>query len=97
MAVQAPIAQPGPRVNRALLAALPDRLHQPIFARTGGFPAAGLLTTTGELLIMREDVGPHNAIDKVLGRALLDDRMPLTGRFICVSGRSGARTRLTAV
>jgi FdhD protein len=87
VAVHAPRAQPGPRVDRALLAALPDRLRQPTFARTGGLHATGLFTATGELLSVREDVGRHNAMDKVIGRALLDGRLPLTGQILCVSGR----------
>lgn len=87
VAVHAPLAQPGPRVDRALLAALPDRLRQPTFARTGGLHATGLFTASGELLIVREDVGRHNAMDKVVGRALLDGLLPLTGRILCVSGR----------
>jgi FdhD protein len=70
-----------------MLAALPDRLHQPGFARTGGLHATGLFTATGELLEVREDVGRHNAMDKVVGRALLDGRLPLHGHVLCVSGR----------
>ena len=78
-----------PRVARALLAALPDRLRaaQPAFARTGGLHATGLFDVDGEPLIVREDVGRHNAMDKVIGRALLDGRLPLHGRILCVSGR----------
>jgi FdhD protein len=87
VAVHAPQAPPGPRVERSLLAALPDRLGQPAFARTGGVHATGLFDQTGELLIAREDVGRHNAMDKVIGRALLDGLLPLTGRILCVSGR----------
>ncbi len=87
VAVNAPPAEPGPRVQRAMLAALPDRLRQPTFARTGGLHATGLFTATGELLIVREDVGRHNAMDKVVGRALLDGLLPLTGNILCVSGR----------
>jgi FdhD protein len=56
VAVHAPRAQPGPRVDRALLAALPDLLRQPTFERTGGLHATGLFTATGKLLIVREDV-----------------------------------------
>jgi FdhD protein len=87
VAVHAPLAHPGPRVSRVLLAALPDRLRQPTFARTGGLHATGLFTATGQLLIVREDVGRHNAMDKVVGRALLDGYLPLTGAILCVSGR----------
>jgi FdhD protein len=70
-----------------LLAALPDRLSQPAFARTGGVHATGLFDQAGELLIAREDVGRHNAMDKIIGRALLDGLLPLAGRILCVSGR----------
>lgn len=87
VAVHAPGAQPGPQVDRALLAALPDRLRQPTFVRTGGLHATGLFTATGGLVIVREDVGRHNAMDKVVGRALLDGLLPLTGSVLCVSGR----------
>lgn len=82
----APIG-PGPRLARELLAALPDRLVQPGFERTGGLHATGLFDAGGELLIAREDVGRHNAMDKVVGRALLDGLVPLAERLLCVSGR----------
>jgi FdhD protein len=71
VAVSAPVASPGPVIGRELLADLPDRLRQPTFLRTGGMHAAGLFSPAGELLIVREDVGRHNAVDKVVGRALL--------------------------
>jgi FdhD protein len=87
VAVHAEPAVPGPEVERALLAALPDRLRQPTFERTGGLHATGLFTPAGELLYVREDVGRHNAMDKVVGRALLDGGLPLHGRILCVSGR----------
>ena len=77
----------GPAVARALLADLPDRLEQPAFERTGGLHATGLFTADGELLHTREDVGRHNAMDKVVGRALLDGIVPLGERILCVSGR----------
>jgi FdhD protein len=77
----------GPTVNRELLAALPDRLVQPAFERTGGVHATGLFDPGGELLIAREDVGRHNAMDKVVGRALLHGMLPLGERILCVSGR----------
>ena len=80
-------AAPGPEIERALLAALPDRLRQPTFERTGGLHATGLFAPDGELLCVREDVGRHNAMDKVVGRALLDGALPLHGRILCVSGR----------
>jgi len=77
----------GPTVDRDLLAALPDRLVQPAFERTGGVHATGLFDPAGELLLAREDVGRHNAMDKVIGRALLDGHVPLGERILCVSGR----------
>jgi FdhD protein len=77
----------GPVVARSLLAALPGRLSQPTFAKTGGLHATGLFDAPGELLYAREDVGRHNAMDKVIGRALLDGLVPLAGRILCVSGR----------
>ncbi len=84
--LSAPLA-PGPQLNRGLIAALPDRLEQPGFARTGGLHATGLFAPAGELLYTREDVGRHNAMDKVIGRALLDGRLPLGEAVLCVSGR----------
>jgi FdhD protein len=87
VAVQAAPASPGPRVPRRLLATLPERLRQPGFARTGGLHATGLFDAGGRLLLAREDVGRHNAMDKVVGRMLLDGVLPLAGRLLCVSGR----------
>ncbi len=87
VAVHAPAAASGPVVERSLLAALPERLRQPGFERTGGLHATGLFSAEGELLLVREDVGRHNAMDKVVGRALLDGLVPLAGRVLCVSGR----------
>ena len=77
----------GPEIERATLASLPDRLRQPAFDRTGGLHATGLFDPSGELLCVREDVGRHNAMDKVVGRALIDGELPLHGRILCVSGR----------
>jgi FdhD protein len=77
----------GPVMQRDLLAALPERLRQPVFERTGGLHATGLFDASGELLSVREDVGRHNAMDKVVGRALIDGVVPLRGRVLCVSGR----------
>ena len=77
----------GPRIPRALLAALPERLAQPAFERTGGLRATGLFDGSGELLFSREDVGRHNAMDKVIGRALIDGITPLSELVLCVSGR----------
>src|SRR4051812_2755453 len=87
VAVYAPELPPGPQVERGLLPALPDGLRQPSFRRTGGLHATGLFTPAGELELVREDVGRHNAMDKVVGRALLDGRLPLHARVLCVSGR----------
>ncbi|MEV4345362.1 formate dehydrogenase accessory sulfurtransferase FdhD [Actinoplanes sp. NPDC049596] len=72
------------------LTALPDRLRaaQRTFDRTGGLHAAGLFTAAGELVVLREDVGRHNAVDKVIGWALRDGRLPLTGHILLVSGRA---------
>jgi FdhD protein len=77
-------------VTAAVLAALPDRLReaQRVFERTGGLHAAGLFTADGELLAIREDVGRHNAVDKVVGWALQGDRLPLSGCVLLVSGRA---------
>jgi FdhD protein len=74
----------------AVLAALPDRLReaQRVFAATGGLHAAGLFTADGTLLALREDVGRHNAVDKIVGWALLNDKLPLTGCALLVSGRA---------
>ncbi len=75
----------------ALLASLPDRMrpHQPLFNATGGIHAAGLFTLEGELLAVREDIGRHNAVDKVIGRAVLDGATSLSDRILVVSGRAG--------
>jgi FdhD protein len=77
----------GPTLPRELAAELPARLEQPAFERTGGLHATGLFDAGGQLLFSREDVGRHNAMDKVVGRALLDGLMPLGERVLCVSGR----------
>ncbi len=77
----------GPVIARSLLADLPERLSQPGFDLTGGMHATGLFDPAGELLCAREDVGRHNAMDKVIGRALLEGVLPLHDRALCVSGR----------
>jgi len=87
VAVHADPLPAGPSLRRELLADLPERLDQPTFARTGGLHATGLFSADGELLLVREDVGRHNAMDKVVGRALLDGLLPLHERALCVSGR----------
>ena len=72
------------------LTTLPDRLRaaQKVFASTGGLHAAGLFSTDGTLLVAREDIGRHNAVDKVIGWALERNRIPLTGTVLLVSGRA---------
>jgi FdhD protein len=82
---------PGPAVNPALLPGLVDRLRsgQGVFDRTGGLHAAGQFTPDGGLICLREDVGRHNAVDKVVGRALLDGRLPASDSILVVSGRAG--------
>jgi FdhD protein len=87
VAVHADPLPDGPRIARELLADLPERLRQPTFARTGGLHATGLFTPEGELLCAREDVGRHNAMDKVIGWALREGIVPLHPRVLCVSGR----------
>jgi FdhD protein len=77
------------RFDPKFLYELPEKLEraQPVFARTGGLHAAGLFDADGRLLAVREDVGRHNAVDKVVGFALRGDRLPLSGHVLLVSGR----------
>ena len=79
-----------PLVDAEVLLTLPERLlrHQRLFGKTGGVHAAGLFSGTGELLCLREDVGRHNAVDKVVGWALREGRLPLRGTVLQVSGRA---------
>jgi FdhD protein len=79
----------GPLMARSAVLALPDRLRpaQRVFDRTGGLHAAGLFDADGGLLAVREDVGRHNAVDKLVGWAALDHRLPLSGTALAVSGR----------
>lgn len=87
-----PAQPPEPQLSIAAetLLELPDTLRasQEIFEKTGGVHASGLFNGSGELLSLREDVGRHNAVDKVVGRALLDGGLPLAGTVLQVSGRA---------
>ncbi|HET7406232.1 MAG TPA: formate dehydrogenase accessory sulfurtransferase FdhD [Mycobacteriales bacterium] len=85
-----PIASDDLSVDAAVLAALPDRLRaaQRVFDSTGGLHAAGLFDAAGELLCAREDVGRHNAVDKLVGWALRERGLPLAGCILVVSGRA---------
>jgi FdhD protein len=80
----------GPVVPHDVLYGLPDALRraQGLFAMTGGLHAAGLFTASGELVALREDVGRHNAVDKLVGWALLEGKLPLREQIVLVSGRS---------
>ncbi len=79
------------RMDPNLLCRLPERLRaaQTIFGRTGGLHAAALFDAMGELLVLREDIGRHNAVDKVAGWALLSEHLPLSEHVLLVSGRGG--------
>ena len=81
---------PGPTVSADILATLPEllRARQRLFEQTGGLHAAGLFTSEGELLSVREDVGRHNAVDKVIGEHVLAGNVPLSDRILQVSGRA---------
>jgi FdhD protein len=86
-----PIDSPTPvRIEAATLLELPERLRiaQGNFARTGGIHAAAIFDLEGNLVVMREDIGRHNAVDKAIGRAFLNDLLPLRNHIIIVSGRS---------
>jgi FdhD protein len=79
------------RLDPEVLVRLPEKLResQAVFGRTGGLHAAALFDGAGELLVLREDIGRHNAVDKVIGWALLEERVPLGNTILLVSGRGG--------
>ena len=87
--VAAPRVESALEVRESVVASLPESLReaQRAFAATGGLHATGLFTAVGELHCIREDVGRHNALDKVVGWAFLNDALPLSERVLCVSGR----------
>ena len=89
VAVEAPRIDSGVRVAAAVVSALPERLRaaQAAFEATGGLHASGLFTADGELVHVREDVGRHNALDKVVGWAFREARLPLAQSILCLSGR----------
>jgi FdhD protein len=89
VAVEAPVVVADTHVDLAVIAELPRRLRQaqPTFDVTGGLHATGLFNARGELLCIREDVGRHNAMDKVIGWAFRSQRLPLSDGVLCVSGR----------
>jgi FdhD protein len=89
-AVRWPVADDDVKVSAETLFSLPDRMReaQKVFAKTGGLHAAALFTAGGELVCLREDVGRHNAVDKVLGWALRSGRLPLREHVLAVSGRA---------
>jgi FdhD protein len=85
-----PQAYDHPRLSHAVIHALPGalRVAQATFERTGGLHAAGLFSTSGALLAVHEDVGRHNAVDKLVGRMLLEGRLPAAEQLLMVSGRA---------
>jgi FdhD protein len=81
----------GPKVDASILPGLVEQLRagQGVFERTGGLHAAGLFTAAGELVHVREDIGRHNAVDKIVGRSLIDGALPARNSILVVSGRAG--------
>jgi FdhD protein len=90
VAARYPMPRDGPTLSPKTIAAIPDQLRnkQTLFAETGGLHAAGIFAADGSLQSVREDVGRHNAVDKVVGEAFLADRVPLSERVLAVSGRA---------
>ncbi|HLT90312.1 MAG TPA: formate dehydrogenase accessory sulfurtransferase FdhD [Woeseiaceae bacterium] len=84
------LAECATRFSREVIAGLPDRLreHQRVFAKTGGLHAAAVFGPDGEIVLVREDVGRHNAVDKVVGALLRQERLPAHGLGLLVSGRA---------
>jgi FdhD protein len=85
-----PVIAEGPEVPVELIYSLPEQLRkaQRVFSTTGGLHAAALFDAKGQLLSVREDIGRHNALDKLVGSALLSDQLPLNNHIVMVSGRS---------
>lgn len=85
-----PVILEGPEVSAEVIYSLPEQLRaaQRVFSTTGGLHAAALFDTQGQLLSVREDVGRHNALDKLVGSAVLSDQLPLNNHIVMVSGRS---------
>jgi FdhD protein len=85
-----PVIPDSPEVSAEVIYSLPEQLRaaQRVFSSTGGLHAAGLFDTQGQLLSVREDVGRHNALDKLVGSAVLSDQLPLNNHIVMVSGRS---------
>lgn len=85
-----PVILEGPEVSAEVIYSLPEQLRaaQRVFSTTGGLHAAALFDTQGQLLSVREDVGRHNALDKLVGWAVLSDQLPLNNHIVMVSGRS---------
>jgi FdhD protein len=87
----APTVKPMPLLDQEFLRSLPQRMReaQEVFASTGGLHAAALFRMNGDLEVLREDIGRHNAVDKVLGWRLLQDTVPVSDSILLVSGRAG--------